>query len=164
MVRSLSTTLPILVLLCGHVRADDIPTTDTVPASDTSLGDGLVTDYFRMETQKLTERAFAEIKTLEDWTSQREGYRQQLLEMLGLDPLPTRTPLEAVVTGTVREGDVVVERIHFQSRPGLYVTGNFYRPGTQKGPLPAVLYVCGHARAKENGISLGNKTKYQHHG
>ena len=31
-------------------------------------------------------------------------------------------------------------------------------------PLPAILYVCGHANVVEDGVSLGNKTGYQHHG
>ena len=29
--------------------------------------------------------------------------------------------------------------------PGLYVTGNLYRPKIVEKPLPTVLYVCGHS-------------------
>src|SRR6185369_5045047 len=47
---------------------------------------------------------------------------------------------------------------------GLYVTGNFYLPKNRTGPLPTILYVCGHSLVKTNGISYGNKTYYQHHG
>ena len=41
--------------------------------------------------------------------------------------------------------------------------GGWYRGHPQ--PAPAVLYVCGHGneRTKDN-VSLGSKTKYQHHG
>ncbi len=134
------------------------------PKVDTTGGDELVTEYFRRQTAELTDRAFSEIETLDDWTSRREEYRRQLREMLGLDPLPERTPLDPVVTGTVENDDVIVERLHFQSLPGLYVTANFYRPREQQGPLPAILYVCGHGGEKKDGISLGNKTHYQHHG
>lgn len=131
---------------------------------DTSRGDALLAEYFRAETEALTEACLNEIKTLEDWESRRDAYRQQLLEMLGLDPLPEPTPLSPVVTGTVQHQDVVVENLHFQSLPGLYVTGNLYRPVHQDEPLPAILYVCGHGGVKRNGVSLGNKTHYQHHG
>ena len=127
-------------------------------------GDELLGEYFRKETKKLTDQTFAKIKTLEDWTSQREEYRRQMLEMLGLDPMPKKTPLQPKITGKLEEGGVVVERLHFQSMPGLYVTGNFYRPADQDGPLPAILYVCGHGGERHNGVSLGNKTHYQHHG
>ena len=41
-----------------------------------------------------------------------------------------------------------VDMLHYQSRPGLYVTANLYRPAAPKPGerLPAVLYVCGHSR------------------
>ena len=55
-----------------------------------------------------------------------------------------------------------MERLHFQSRPHLYVTGNLYLPKDAKpgAKLPAVLYVCGHSNRGRDG----NKTAYQHHG
>ena len=135
-----------------------------VSAQDTTRGDELVSRYFQIETEKLTNRTFADIRTLDDWTKRRGEYRSQLFEMLGLDPIPVKTPLNPVVVGTVEEDEFVVERLHFQSRPGLYVTGNLYRPKTHSVPLPAILYVCGHGRSKTDGISNGNKAHYQHHG
>jgi dienelactone hydrolase len=84
--------------------------------------------------------------------------------MLGLSPLPEKADLHAQVTGTAEKDGVVVERLHFQSLPGLYVTGNLYRPAHVAERLPAVLYVCGHGRVVQNGVSYGNKVHYQHHG
>ena len=124
----------------------------------------MLADYFRSETQKLADASLADIKTWSDWTSQRETYRQQLREMLGLDPPPERTPLNAVVTGTLERDDFKVEKVYFQSRPHLYVTGNLYLPKKRNGQVPAILYVCGHSASKKNGVSFGNKTNYQHHG
>ncbi|REJ87400.1 MAG: acetylxylan esterase [Planctomycetota bacterium] len=134
------------------------------PPIDTTRGDELVAAYFRRETARLSDAVFDGIETLEDWEAKREEHRRQLLEMLGLDPMPEKTPLDSVVTGTVEHDEFTVENLHFQSRPGLYVTGNLYVPKDRAGPLPAVLYVCGHARVKEDGVSFGNKTHYQHHG
>ena len=131
---------------------------------DTTRGDQLVTEYFQLETDRLTNAVFDGIHTLQDWEARRDEYRRQLLEMLGLDPMPEKTPLESVITGTAEHEEFTVEKLHFQSRPGLYVTGNLYVPKERDGPLPAVLYVCGHARVKEDGVSFGNKTHYQHHG
>ncbi len=124
----------------------------------------MIAAYFRSETQKLAKASLADVKTWGDWTSRRESYRQQLREMLGLDPLPERTPLQAVITGTLERDDFKVEKLYFQSRPRLYVTGNLYLPKKQSGPVPAILYVCGHSASKKNGVSFGNKTRYQHHG
>ncbi len=123
-----------------------------------------LSEYFRLETDHLATRAFAGVVTREDWEARRPVLKRQLLEMLGLWPFPERTDLKPVVTGTLEEDGVVVERLHFQSLPGLYVTANLYRPKQVTGKLPAVLYVCGHALVKTNGLSCGNKTAYQHHG
>ena len=133
-------------------------------ATDATRGDQMIDAYFRNETRKLADACLADIKTWDDWTSRRETYRQQLREMLGLDPLPERTPLKPVVTGTLDHDDFTVEKLHFQSRPGLYVTGNLYLPKNVQGKAPAILYVCGHSQVKIDGISYGNKVGYQHHG
>lgn len=129
------------------------------PVPDASLA-----AYFAGEVGRLESRCLADVQTLSDWTSQREERRRQLLEMLGLWPLPERSPLQPTVTGRIDGDDFVVEKLHFQSLPGLYVTGNLYLPKGLTQPAPAVLYVCGHAQVKTNNISYGNKTGYRHHG
>ena len=100
-------------------------------------------------------------KTRAEWEAKLPRLRQEYFDMLGLWPLPEKTPLKATVTGTLEHAGVVIEKLHFQSRPGLYVTGNLYRPkesGAAK--LPAILYVCGHANRGRDG----NKTAFQDHG
>jgi dienelactone hydrolase len=87
-----------------------------------------------------------------------------LLEMLGLDPLPEKTPLKATTTGSVEHEQFTVENLHFQSRPGLYVTANLYLPKGLSKPAPAILYVCGHGPVEKDGISYGCKVAYQQHG
>ena len=131
---------------------------------DTSRGDKMIANYFEIETKKLQEDCLAEIKTLEDWNAKKNEYRRQLLEMLGLDPMPERTPLEPVITGKTEHELFTVENLHFQSRPGLYVTGNLYVPKNIEKPLPAILYVCGHSRVAKGDVSYGGKVGYHHHG
>jgi dienelactone hydrolase len=159
--RILFTTSTILVTCCtAFVQGQE----KNISTPDTSRGDAMIAEYFRRETEKLTRNSLADIKTLEDWKSRKTKLRKQLFEMLALDPLPKKTPLKPVVTGKVDHPDFTVENVHFQSRPGLYVTGNLYLPKKAKGKLPTILYVCGHARVKKDGVSFGNKTHYQHHG
>ena len=69
-------------------------------SSGTARGDRVMSDYLRAETSQLARDCLAEVRTLEDWTTRREEYRRQLLEMLGLDPLPEKTDLKPAVTGT----------------------------------------------------------------
>jgi dienelactone hydrolase len=132
-------------------------------AIGTSQTDRALDEYFRAETAKLQEKCLADIKTLDDWKSKRKVYRKQLFEMVGLDPLPEKTDLKPVITGKVEHDEFTVEKIHYQSRPGLYVTGNLYIPKGLEKPAPTILYVCGHGGVKKDGISYGNKVQYQHH-
>lgn len=132
-------------------------------ADTPSEADLRLADYFRTETARLEADCLNDIKTLEEWEAKRPIYRRQLLEMLGLDPLPEKTPLRAMTTDTIEHETFTVKNVHFQSRPGLYVTGNLYIPNALDGPAPAVLYVCGHAQVKKDGVAYGSKAHYQHH-
>ncbi|HSU67295.1 MAG TPA: CocE/NonD family hydrolase, partial [Tepidisphaeraceae bacterium] len=150
----------LIVSVATVLRAQPIPTT----RPDTSRADQMLADYFRIETERLSSRCLADIHTADDWNAKKGEYRRELLEMLGLWPMPARTDLKPVITGTIDHDDFVVEKLQFQSSPGLYVTGDLFRPKDSTKPLPAILYVCGHAKVKEGNTSLGNKTFYQHHG
>lgn len=157
--RKFETILVILSLVLSASSADfsDIPTEPTP-------GDVMLRDYFAQETRRVEARTNALVSDPDNWPGKQASLRRELYEMLGLQPLPARSPLKAEITGsTTREG-VIVENIVFQSRPGLYVTANFYRPEKQDGPLPSILYVCGHGRVNIDGVSYGNKVHYQRHG
>lgn len=58
---------------------------------------------------------------------------------------PAKTPLNARTVGTVERDAYDIEKIIFESRPNLPVTGNLYLPHDLDGPAPAVLGVCGHS-------------------
>lgn len=129
-----------------------------------SVGSPALAAYFRAETEALEAACLADLATPGAWQAQAAERRRQLADMLGLDPMPERTPLAATVTGRLEHPEFTVEKLHFQSLPGLYVTANLYLPRGAANPVPAILYVCGHAQVKTNGVSCGNKTAYQHHG
>ena len=127
--------------------------------------DAMIDKYLARQTDRINRRFLDGAITLEEWQKKRPRLRREYLDMLGLWPLPPKTPLKATVTGTVTRGDVVIELLHYQSRPGLYVTANLYRPKASQERklsrrLPAVLYVCGHSGRGRDG----NKTAYQDHG
>ena len=92
----------------------------------------------------------------EEWLRLRPICRQRLSWMLGLDPLPARTPLNASVTGTLERERYTIENVVFESSPGLLVTGNLYLPKGARAPAPCILYLCGHQIHP-----LGAKTQYQ---
>ena len=123
-------------------------------------GDAMIERYLQQEAQRLGERFLDGARTRDEWEERKPRLRREYFDMLGLWPLPEKTPLHATITGTVERGEVVIDKLHFQSRPGLYVTANLYRPKQSEGKLPAILYVCGHSGRGRDG----NKTAFQDHG
>jgi len=118
----------------------------------------MINAYLRSQAQARSARFLDGVQTLDDWLERREALKREYLYMLGLWPMPGRTDLHATVTGTLERDGYVVERVHYQSRPRLYVTGNVYRPAriAPGRKCPAVLYLVGHTR--------WGKAAYQSHG
>ena len=154
-------TRPRAILLIILIATTAARAQDSNPSP--TRADKELAEYFRAETELIERRCLTDLKTPQDWEARRPEMRRQLAEMLGLDPMPEKTDLRATVTGRVEGPSFTVENLHFQSRPGLYVTANLYLPKNADEPVPAVLYVCGHAPVKKGDVSYGNKTAYQHH-
>jgi dienelactone hydrolase len=144
--------LVVVLLLAGVVPAQ--------PPAGPTRGDSMLDEYLAAEANRLGGRFLDGATTLAEWQQKRPRLHQEFLDMLGLWPIPEKTPLEAKITGTVERDAVVIENLHFQSRPGLYVTANLYRPKKVEGKLPAIVYVCGHSGRGRDG----NKTAFQDHG
>ncbi len=82
--------------------------------------------------------------TLEEWSERKEEVRRRILVSQGLWPMPEKTPLNAVIHGKIEREGYTIEKVYFESVPGLFVTGNLYRPTQPKGKVPAVLFAHGH--------------------
>ena len=81
----------------------------------------------------------------EAWDRRSAQVRQRILVSQGLWPMPTKTDLNAQIYGRIDRGDYTVEKVHFESAPGFFVTGNLYRPKkTSGGKVPGVLFAHGH--------------------
>src|SRR5258706_10761538 len=111
-----------IAVACGVLASFSL--TAAAPKAPPSPADQILARYFEAETSALEARCLAKI---DDWAAKRLEYRRQLAEMLGLASMPPRTDLKAVVTGKIERENFVVEKLHFQSLPGLYVTANLYR-------------------------------------
>ena len=83
-------------------------------------------------------------KTKEEWDARSAYVRRQVLVSLGLWPMPTKSPLNAVLHGKIDMPEYTIEKVYFESVPGFFVTGNLYRPKNVSGKVPAVLFAHGH--------------------
>jgi dienelactone hydrolase len=123
--------------------------------------DEQIRKYLSARAAELEREFLPGIKTAEDFERARPSLREAYLFMLGLWPLPEKTPLNVKITGRLELPGYTVEKLHFQSRPGLYVTANLYLPRPIQGPYPAILYLCGHYRKQKRD---GAKSECQDHG
>ncbi|HEV3439306.1 MAG TPA: prolyl oligopeptidase family serine peptidase [Gemmata sp.] len=137
------------------------------PVNPYARGEKMLDAYLKDQVKRIADNCLSELTTKDEWEKRRPELRRQFLEMMGLWPLPAKTNLKATIVGTVDAGDFIVERLHFQSMPDLYVTANLYlpkhTPGTAAKKYPTILYLCGHGNLVENGISFGSKVPYQYH-
>ncbi|MEO1990393.1 MAG: FG-GAP-like repeat-containing protein, partial [Pirellulales bacterium] len=171
----IATFLFVAVLVdAGNLRAV------TPTQTQTTHADHQLASFFKHETMRLQQQSLTAINNVEEWEHAQAMKRRRLFTMFGLDGrldqdghIPTARvhELKPQVTGRLEfrgpdSSGCIVEKLHFQSEPGLYVTANLYIPrdASPERPSPAVLYLCGHGRVMEDGISLGNKVHYQHHG
>ena len=116
-----------------------------------------VTPYLQYQTELAWRedgkrmRVWDGIRTEQDLLRVQKEIRQKLLTMLGGLPT-TRTPLHPHVTGRIEMDGFHIEKLIFESLPGVYVTALLYVPDEHNSgehtKLPAVLVPAGHA---ENG-------------
>jgi hypothetical protein len=104
--------------------------------------------YLTAEGKDITENALSDISTLSDWENQRYQRYHEFIEMMGIQdmPLDTERPdLNIRITGTIQKEGYRIEKLYYESLPGLYVPANLYIPDNIEEPRPAILYVCGHS-------------------
>ena len=86
------------------------------------------------------------LKLPEGFDQRKKDVRERILLACGLFPLPTKTPLNAVIHGRIERDDYTVDRVFFESFPGHFVCGNLYQPKTppKDGKMPGILCPHGH--------------------
>ena len=145
-----------IALLCTAVMAR--AQSESLPWQRMLASQEMVNRYLASTARKLTNEAAAEFQTPASWEKVKEQRRLELLDMLGLEPLPPRTPLNARITGVIDKAEYVIEKLAFESLPNIFATANLYLPKKRSSRVPAIVYVCGHAVSPQ-----GSKVMYQHH-
>ncbi len=96
----------------------------------------------RHEEEERRSKAIAGLATRGQIRAYQSETRAKLRAALG--EMPSRTPLNARVTGTLERDGYTVEKVIFESRPRYWVTANAYVPRKGAAPYPAVLAPVGH--------------------
>ena len=112
------------------------------------------TDYLkwvREEADRLTKSGSPLVSAGANHLSDRTAFIKRLESNLGIEEI-ARPALDPVVVGRIEKPDYVIERVHFQTLPGIRMPGNVYLP-KKPGRLPAVLHVHGHwSGAKQDPV------------
>jgi dienelactone hydrolase len=116
-----------------------------------------ITPYLQYQTElawredEARMKVWDGIRTEQDLLRVQKEIRQKLLTMLGGLPT-TRTPLQPHVTGGIAMDGFHIEKLIYESLPGVYVTALLYVPDDPNSgehtKHPAILVPAGHA---ENG-------------
>ncbi len=99
-------------------------------------------DRLRQAQAERLERLDA-LRTRADAEAYVADIRRRIQQCFG--PFPAKTPLNPRITGTLERDGYKVEKILFESRPGMLVSANFYIPTDRPGPFPGVIGTCGHS-------------------
>lgn len=106
----------------------------------------MVQEYFvgrLRDVEAANHRAKAGLKTRADAEAHVAAVREKIRASFG--PFPEKTPLNPRITGVVEREAYRIEKVIFESRPGLLVTGNLYLPKGRRASAPGVIGVCGHS-------------------
>lgn len=109
-----------------------------------------ITPYLRYQAEQAwkedeaRQKAWDAIRDEAGLRKLQDELRQTLLQMIG--GLPTeKTDLHAEITGKIPMDGFTIEKLVFQSLPGIYVTALVYVPHDHASKHPAVLVPAGHA-------------------
>ena len=95
-------------------------------------------------------KAWKAVRSRADWERFRDPRLRALRAALGTFP-PAPRDLEVRVTGTLEGDGHRVEKLVFESRPGLWVTANLYLPQKAERPMPAFLLCHSHHNPRTEG-------------
>lgn len=93
--------------------------------------------------ERNNQLAAGKLETREDAEQYVASVRSRIRKCFG--PVPERTPLNPRITGTIERDEYRIEKLIFESRPGMLVTANLYVPKNRDYPVPGVVGTCGHS-------------------
>lgn len=132
------------------MSAQNVPTADAFEVLQKPKDGPRITPFLQYQLDEAwrqdeaQQKIWESIQTEADLQRLQKQLRASLLEMIG--GLPDRkTDLHARVTGTIQMEGFSIEKLIFESLPGVYVTALVYSPDDHSTKHPAVLVPAGHA-------------------
>ena len=137
------------IALCAPAADDPPPQSFRVREQPLSPGPRM-TPFLQYQAEQAwredddRQKAWDAIQDQRELLKTQDELRQKLLQMIGGLPA-VKTDLHPRVTGKIQMDGFSVEKLIFQSLPGVYVTALVYVPDDRSKKHPAVLVPAGHA-------------------
>lgn len=145
------TIFPILLLFCTAIAAaEDTPRPeDFLVLPPMSKLEPQITPYLKYQVNiawqqdEIRRKRFEQIQDEGELFRLQQELREKLLAMIGGLPA-VKTPLHPQITGHIPMDGFHIEKVVFQSLPGIYVTALVYVPDDGQ-KHPGILVPCGHS-------------------
>ena len=140
----------LIVGLVAAAPAAEVPTPERLRVLEPPPEGPRITPYLSYQLERAwafdaaRQERFARVKTETDLLALQAELRRKVLAVIGGLP-EAKSPLNARVTGTIPMDGYRIEKLVFESLPGIHVTALVYVPAGPVGKRPAVLLACGHS-------------------
>jgi hypothetical protein len=142
---------PVLALAgAAPISPPEVPTPAMLQVLAPAAEGPRITPYLTYQIERawafdtVRRERFAGVKTEADLLALQAELRGKVLDVIGGLP-EARTPLHARVAGTIPMDGYRIDKLVFESLPGIHVTALVYVPDAPAGKKPAVLLACGHS-------------------
>ena len=95
------------------------------------------------ETLAQRKESISKLRTKIDWKGRQELVKEKLQESIG--EFPAKTPLNPIITKRIKKDGYSIEKLYFESMPGVKVTAAFFIPQGKRRNLPTIIYCSGHS-------------------
>lgn len=143
-----------IFILC---HCSDSPSVGVIPEA-VDIPSNNIRHYLTTTAGDITKGSLEEYTSADVWEKNKPLKYQQFIEMVSLADLPMNTERAApkvTVTGSIQQDGYRIDKLYYESLPGLYVAANLYVPDNIESPTAAIVYVCGHTQTQ--------KVSYQAH-
>lgn len=137
---------PTLILALFYFAGCDNNRTAKTTVSEPEVQND-IRSYLSKVAADITDNSLAGINSTADWEKIRPQRYHEFIEMMGIQDYAgkEKTELNVKVTGTIQRDGYRIEKLYYESLPGLYVPAHLYIPDNITDPAAAILYVNGHS-------------------
>jgi cephalosporin-C deacetylase-like acetyl esterase len=145
LIKEISNYLLLIVLIFLYTNCKDNQTTQN--AEQEPVVQNNMLHYLSGVGAAITDHALSDITSIADWEKVQPQRHQEFIEMMGIQDYAgkEKTDLNVKVTGTIQREGYRIEKLYYESLPGLYVPAHLYIPNNIEKPAAAILYVNGHS-------------------